>query len=47
VLGSLAADIGFYVLAIFSYERFKSLLAVRRPVGEEVGHGPAAQVAVA
>jgi hypothetical protein len=47
VLGSLAADIGFYVLAIFSYERFKSLLAVRRPVGEEVGHGSAAQVAVA
>ena len=44
---SLVADVGFYVLAIFSYERFKSLLAVRRPVGEEVGHGSAAQVAVA
>ena len=47
VLGSLAADVGFYVLAIFSYERFKSLLAVRRPAVEEVGHGSAAQVAVA
>ena len=29
VLGSVAADVAFYVMAIFSYERFKSLLAVR------------------
>lgn len=29
VLGSIAADVAFYVMAIFSYERFKSLLAVR------------------
>ena len=26
----------FYVLAIFSYERFKGLVAVRRPVSEGV-----------
>jgi hypothetical protein len=29
VLGSLAADVAFYVMAIFSYERFKGLLTVR------------------
>jgi len=29
VLGSVAADVAFYVMAIASYERFKSLLAVR------------------
>jgi hypothetical protein len=46
VLGSLVADVGFYVLAIFSYERFKRLLA-RRPAVEEVRHGSAAQVATA
>ena len=27
VVGSLVADIAFYVMAIFSYERFTSLLA--------------------
>jgi hypothetical protein len=47
VLGSLIADIGFYVMAIFSYERFTSWVAVRRPAVEEVGHGSAAQVAAA
>lgn len=31
VLGSLAADVAFYVMAIFSYERFKALLVVRIP----------------
>ena len=29
VLGSIAADVAFYVMAIFSYERFTGLLAVR------------------
>jgi hypothetical protein len=29
VLGSIAADVAFYVMAIFSYERFTSLLVVR------------------
>jgi hypothetical protein len=31
IVGSLVADVAFYVLAIFSYERFKALVAVRRP----------------
>jgi hypothetical protein len=35
IFGKLLSDIGFYVLAIFSYERFKGLLAVRRPHSEE------------
>jgi hypothetical protein len=35
IFGKLISDIGFYVLAIFSYERFKGLLAVRRPHSEE------------
>jgi hypothetical protein len=47
VLGSLLADVGFYVLAIFSYERFKGLLAVRLPVSEVVAHGSATPVAAA
>ena len=47
IFAKLAADVGFYVLAICSYEQFKNLLAVRRPAVEEVGHGSAAQVAVA
>ncbi len=29
MLGSVTADVAFFVMAIFSYERFKSLLAVR------------------
>ncbi|HEY6573946.1 MAG TPA: hypothetical protein VI029_03240 [Mycobacterium sp.] len=29
IFAKLVADVGFYVLAIFSYERFKGLLAVR------------------
>ena len=35
IFGKLISDIGFYVLAIFSYERFKGLLAVRRAHSEE------------
>jgi hypothetical protein len=50
VLGSIASDVAFYVVAIFSYERFKSLLAVRvRPSrSEEVpGDGSVTAAAVA
>jgi hypothetical protein len=47
IFAKLVADVGFYVLAIFSYERFKGLLAVRLHVSEEVGHGSTAQVAAA
>ena len=36
VLGSLAADVAFYVMAIFSYERFKGLMVRRQPTTEEV-----------
>ena len=35
IFGKLVADVGFYVLAIFSYERFNGLLVVRRK-SEEV-----------
>jgi hypothetical protein len=45
IFAKLVADVGFYVLAVFSYERFKGLLAVRRPAVEEVEHGSAATVA--
>jgi hypothetical protein len=43
IFAKLIADVGFYVLAIFSYERFRGLLAIRRTVAEEVRHGSAAQ----
>ena len=36
IFGKLVSDIGFYALAIFSYERFKGLLAGRRQAIEEV-----------
>jgi hypothetical protein len=47
IVGSIVADVGFYVLAIFSYERFKGLVAVRLPVSKEVAHGSATPVAAA
>jgi hypothetical protein len=47
IVGSIVADVGFYVLAIFSYERFKGLLAVRLPVSKEVAHGSATPIAAA
>jgi hypothetical protein len=40
VFGKFVSDIGFYVLAIFSYERFKGLLAVRGQASEGVDRGP-------
>ncbi len=36
IFAKLAADAGFYVLAIFSYERFQRLLVVRKPRAAEV-----------
>ena len=39
IFGKLLSDIGFYVLAIFSYERFNGLLAGRRPSIEEADGG--------
>ena len=36
IFGKFVSDIGFYVLAIFSYERFKGLLAGRGQAIEEV-----------
>jgi hypothetical protein len=47
IFAKLVADVGFYVLAIFSYEQFKGLLAVRRPAMEAVVHGAPAAVAAA
>ena len=47
VVGSVVADVAFYVMAIFSYERFKGLLAVRSQVSEEVDGGPVPAVAAA
>ena len=35
IFGKFVSDIGFYVLAIFSYERFNGLLAGRRQAIEE------------
>lgn len=35
IFGKLVSDIGFYVCAIFSYERFKGLLARRETSSEE------------
>ncbi len=47
VFGKFFSDIGFYALAICSYERFKGLLAVRSQVSEEVDGGPVPTVAAA
>jgi hypothetical protein len=46
IFGKLVSDIGFYALAVFSYERFKGLLAgPRQP--EEVDSGTVTAVAAA
>ncbi len=45
IFGKLVSDIGFYAFAIFSYERFNALLAVRRPSIEEVDGGTVPAVA--
>ena len=36
VFAKLVSDIGFYAIAVFSYERFNGLLAGRRQTSEEV-----------
>jgi hypothetical protein len=46
VFGKLVADVGFYALAILSYERFKGLLAVGRPTTGEVDDESVATLAV-
>ncbi|MDT5335683.1 MAG: hypothetical protein QOD90_1188 [Mycobacterium sp.] len=46
VFAKLVADVGFYALAIVSYERFNGLLVVHGQ-GEEVSHESAATVAAA
>lgn len=46
IFAKLVADVGFYALTIFSYERFNALLVVRRNAGE-VRHEPSAAVAAA
>ena len=45
IFAKLVADVGFYVLAICSYERFKGLVAVRTPASDEMPLGSAAPVA--
>ena len=47
VVGSLAADVAFYAMAIFSYERFTGLLAVRGKAIKEVDGGSVPAVAAA
>jgi hypothetical protein len=47
VFGKLVSDIGFYALAVVSYERFKGLLAGSQPSFEEADGAPVATVAAA
>jgi hypothetical protein len=47
IFGKLLSDIGFYALAIVSYERFNGLLAGRRTISEEVGGESVPAVAMA
>ena len=47
IVGGFVADVAFYVFAICSYERFKGMLAVRRPGVKEVEGEPVAAIAIA
>lgn len=47
IFGKLVSDLAFYTFAIFSYERFKGLLARRQPHAEEVTDGSVATDAAA
>lgn len=50
IFGKLVSDAAFYTCAIFSYERFTSLLARRKPeadLAEEGGHEPTVAVSIA
>ncbi|MBB5162578.1 hypothetical protein [Mycobacterium sp. AZCC_0083] len=46
IFAKLVADVGFYALAILSYERFKGLLAVGRPTTEAADYESVATLAV-
>jgi hypothetical protein len=47
IFGKLVSDLAFYVLAIFSYERFKGLLVRAQPTAEEVTGEPVSTSAAA
>ena len=47
IFGKFVSDIGFYVLAVLSYERFNRLLAGRRPRIEEADGGTVSAVEAA
>lgn len=50
IFGKLVSDVAFYACAIFSYEKFKALLARRQPeppIAEEGGHEPSSAISVA
>ena len=47
VFGKLVADVAFYVMAIFCYERFNGLLARPQPRTEEVSDESVPTVAAA
>ena len=47
IFGKLVSDLAFYICAIFSYERFKGLLARRQPLAEEVSDEPGATIPAA
>ena len=47
IVGKLVSDLAFYICAIFSYERFKGLLARRQPRAEEVSDEPGAKITAA
>ena len=47
IFAKVVSDIGFYTFAVFSYERFNTLLAGRRPTIEEADGAPVPTVAAA
>ncbi|MET0901149.1 MAG: hypothetical protein ABWY45_24815 [Mycobacterium sp.] len=47
IFAKVIADVGFYVLAIFSYERFTGLLVVRPSPSREVHDGHAEAITAA
>ena len=47
IFAKIVSDIGFYTFAVFSYERFNTLLAGRRPTIEEANGAPVPTVAAA
>jgi hypothetical protein len=47
IFAKLISDVAFYICAVFSYERFKALLAARQTCAEEVNGEPILAVATA